>query len=292
MFCDIEPSGYGLDPGQIEPLITDRTSGIIGVHLWGHPCNVRALEAITARRGLAILFDAAHAFACSHEGRMIGGFGDAEVLSFHATKFLNTFEGGAVVTNDDELAHKVRLMRNFGFAGEDTVVQIGTNGKMTEIAAAMGLASLESMDEFVTINRRNYHTYRQELSGIAGVTLIEYDEAQKNNYQYVVVDIDEASSGISRDCLHAVLTAERILVRRYFYPGCHRMGPYSSREPDVGARLPWTERAAGRVLCLPTGTAVVPSDIMTVCAIVRFAVAHGQDIAKRVANLCSAKTLA
>jgi len=263
----------------------------VGVHVWGHPCNVRALEAIAGRHGLALLFDAAHALACSYEGRMIGGFGRAEVFSFHATKFLNTFEGGAVVTNDDELAHKVRLMRNFGFAGEDTVVQIGINGKLTEVAAAMGLASLETMDDVVAINRRNYHAYQQELSGIPGVTLIAYDEAEKNNYQYVVVDIDEGSSGMSRGCLHALLTAERVLARRYFYPGCHSMAPYAVREPDAGVRLPCTERAVARTLCLPTGTAVDPSDIATICDIVRFAVAHGQEIAARVATSHAAQSL-
>src|SRR5438045_3336291 len=136
--------------GDRERLL-ERTTGIVGVHLWGQACEIEALEEIARRRRLKLLFDAAHAFACSHNGRMIGSFGDAEVFSFHATKFFNTFEGGAVVTNDDELAGKIRLMKNFGFSGYDCVSYIGTNGKMSEVSAAMGLTSLESIDEFVAV---------------------------------------------------------------------------------------------------------------------------------------------
>src|SRR5207247_3514885 len=126
------------------------------VHLWGRGCEIAALTEIANRHCLKLLFDAAHAFACSYGGRMIGGFGDAEVFSFHATKFFNTFEGGAVTTNDDELAEKIRLMKNFGFSGFDNVIYIGTNGKMNELSAVMGLTGLESLNDFVYINRRNY----------------------------------------------------------------------------------------------------------------------------------------
>ncbi len=144
LLCDVDPRTHSLNPEQVERLRTPRTTGILGVHLWGRGCDVEALEEIAQRRNLKLLFDAAHAFACSHNGRMIGGFGDAEVFSFHATKFLNTFEGGAVVTNNDELAAKIRLMKNFGFSGYDNVVYIGTNGKMNEMCAAMGVTSLET----------------------------------------------------------------------------------------------------------------------------------------------------
>ena len=139
VFCDIDPRTHNLDPNRIEEMITPRTTGIIGVHVWGRPCAVDALAEIAQRRHLKLLFDAAHAFGCSYQGQMIGNFGDAEVFSFHATKFFNTFEGGAVVTNDDELAAKMRLMKNFGFHGYDNVIYVGTNGKMSEVSAAMGL---------------------------------------------------------------------------------------------------------------------------------------------------------
>src|ERR1035441_9571296 len=156
VFCDIDPRTHNLDPARVEELITPKTTGIIGVHLWGRPCDVEALTEIAQRRNLTLMFDAAHAFGCSYGGKMIGGFGLAEVFSFHATKFCQTFEGGAIVTDNDELATKIRLMKNFGFGGYDNVIYIGTNGKMTEICAAMGLTNLESLEDFVAANRRNY----------------------------------------------------------------------------------------------------------------------------------------
>ena len=159
VFCDVDPYTHNLDPLKIEQAITPRTTGIIGVHLWGRPCNVEALTKIAQNHNLKLMFDASHAFGCSTKGRMVGSFGDAEVFSFHATKFLNAFEGGAIVTNNDELATKIRLMKNFGFAGNDNVVYIGTNGKMHEASAAMGLTGLESLDEFIDVNYQNYKHY-------------------------------------------------------------------------------------------------------------------------------------
>jgi len=283
VFCDIDPDTHTIDPAKVERMITPRTTGILGVHLWGRGCDVEALAAIARRRDLRLLFDAAHAFGCTHNGRMIGGFGDAEVFSFHATKFLNSFEGGAVVTNDDELARKIRLMKNFGFRAYDDVGYIGINGKMTEASAAMGLTSMESMDEFIAVNLVNYHAYRDGLAGIPGVSLVGYDPREKCSYQYVITEIDESKAGLRRDQLLAVLHAERVLARRYFYPGVHRMEPYRSYFPNAELLLPHTRRVSDRVLSLPTGTAVTPEIIARVCAVIRFAVAHGPEIAARLA---------
>jgi dTDP-4-amino-4,6-dideoxygalactose transaminase len=269
VFCDIDPATHHIDPGRIEALITPRTSAIIGVHTWGRACDVLSISEIARRHGLKLMFDAAHAFRCSYHGRMIGSFGDAEVLSFHATKFVNTFEGGAVVTNDDELARKVRLMKNFGFVEEDVVGHIGTNGKMTEVCAAMGLTSLESIDAFVAVNRDNYGRYREELRDIPGVRLMTYDETETCNYQYVIVEVDEAEAGLSRDALIGELRAADVLARRYFYPGCHRMEPYRSYFPHAGLLLPETERVAARVIVLPTGTAMDADLIAFVCDRIR-----------------------
>lgn len=278
VFCDVDSTSHTIDPERIEQLITPRTSGIIGVHLWGRPCAVERVAEIAYRRNLKLLFDASHAFGCSAEGRMIGGFGNAEVFSFHATKFVNSFEGGAVVTNDRDLADKVRLMQNFGFADYDQVVYIGTNGKMSEVAAAMGLTSLESLDEFIEINLRNYRQYRDELSGIPGVKLLAYDESTSCNYQYVVLEIDADVSQIHRDTLQQILWAERVSARRYFYPGCHQMEPYRSYFPHARLLLPNTEQLSDRVLTLPTGTAVGPAEIATICGIIRLAVARADEI--------------
>jgi dTDP-4-amino-4,6-dideoxygalactose transaminase len=215
---------------------------------------------------------------------MIGGFGDAEVFSFHATKFFNTFEGGIVTTNDDELMDKIRLMRNFGFAGHDEVVSTGTNGKMHEISAAMGLTSLESMDEFIATNRSNYELYRDGLEEVPGVQLIEYDEDERDNYQYPVLEVDEAVTGISRDELVSLLHAENVIVRRYFYPGCHRMEPYRTSHPQAGAKLPVTEALSERVLTLPTGGAVTPEQIVEICELLKVAVWSGSEIHRRLSN--------
>ena len=257
VFCDIDPRTHQIDPVRVEAMITPRTSAILGVHLWGQPCDVETLAVIAKKHGLKLMFDAAHAFGCSYGNRMIGGFGDAEVLSFHATKFINAFEGGAVVTNNDQLAEKLRLMRNFGFAGRDQVVYIGINGKMNEAEAAMGLTSLENIDDFIAANYRNYCAYRQGFSSIDGVCLRDYEDQDKSNYQYIITEIDPDQIGLSRDEVALLLTAENIDVRRYFYPGCHRMEPYSAYFPHAGLLLPHTERVLERVLAFPTGTAAL-----------------------------------
>ena len=269
VFCDVDPYTHNLDPLKIEQAITPRTTGIIGVHLWGRPCNVEALTKIAQNHNLKLMFDASHAFGCSTKGRMVGSFGDAEVFSFHATKFLNAFEGGAIVTNNDELATKIRLMKNFGFAGNDNVVYIGTNGKMHEASAAMGLTGLESLDEFIDVNHQNYKHYRKQLATIPGIKFITYNEAEKNNYQYIVLEIDELKFGVARDKLIEVLSAENIMARRYFYPGCHKMEPYRSYFPYNKTLLPETDRLSLKIMSLPTGTAVSLEDISSICHIVR-----------------------
>lgn len=284
VFCDIDPVTCTIDPKQVEAMITPRTTGIIGVHLWGRACQIDELTEIAERRHLKLMFDAAHSFGCTYKGQMIGNFGEAEVLSFHATKFLNSLEGGAIVTNNDELAGKARLMQNFGFEDTDSVIYVGTNGKMNEVSAAMGITSLESINEFIGKNCENYHLYEQELAGINGVQLMKYDETEKTNYQYVVLDFDEAVIGISRDQIKDILGAENVLARRYFYPGCHRMEPYRSHFPHAGLLLPVTERVSQRVLSLPTGTAVSRDDIREICAIIRTAVNHADEIASRLAE--------
>ncbi|HEY9722349.1 MAG TPA: DegT/DnrJ/EryC1/StrS family aminotransferase [Oscillatoriaceae cyanobacterium] len=284
VFADIDPESYTLDPASVERLITPRTTGIVGVHVFGRACDVEALAAIARRHRLKLLFDAAHAFGASHRGAPIGSFGDAEVFSFHATKFVNAFEGGAIVTNDDALAQKVRWMKNFGFSTYDQVDYLGINGKMTEISAAMGLTSLEAIAGFVEVNRANYGRYRARLADLPGVRLIAYDTAERNNYQYVILEVDEARAGLGRDALVALLHAENILARRYFYPGCHQMEPYRSYFPHAGMLLPNTNRLCSRVLALPTGTAVEPEAIDRVCDIVRFALANGPAITERFAQ--------
>lgn len=280
VFCDIDPEKQTINPRQVETLITPRTSGIIGVHIWGQSCDVEALAEIADKHQIKLMFDASHAFGCSHLGKMVGNFGRAEVFSFHATKFLNTFEGGAIVTNDDELNEKLRLMKNFGFVDYDEVIYLGTNGKMSEASAAMGLTSLESISDFMEVNRSNYYLYKKGLAGIPGISLYPFDEKEKYNYQYIVIEIDEEQAQISRDYLVKILHAENVIARRYFYPGCHRMEPYRSLFPHAGLLLHETEKLTQRVIVLPTGTNISEKEITQVCQVIQCAIACSKEIKK------------
>ena len=270
VFADIDPGTHTLDPVAVRRMITPRTTGIIGVHLWGRPAYVEALQEIAIEHGLKLMFDSSHAFGCSHQGKMIGSFGACEVLSFHATKFFNTFEGGAVVTNDDELAEKMRLMRNFGFSGYDNVIHPGTNGKMIEVAAAMGLVNLDAIESVIEANKRNHEVYEEALSGLPGISILTCNKTERNNYQYVVMEVGDACP-VSRDYLIDVLHAENILARKYFWPGCHNMQPYRKLYPHAGLLLPHTQKVADRVVVLPTGTILDEQMINDVSAIIKVA---------------------
>ena len=278
VFADMDPRSHTINPAAIERLITPRTTGILGVHVWGRACDTEAIQSIGRKHRLKIMYDAAHAFGCSHGGKMIGNFGECEVFSFHATKFLNSFEGGAVATNNDELADKMRLMRNFGFKGFDNVGYLGVNGKMTEVCAAMGLTSLEAIDDLIAVNRRNYEGYRRELNGLPGLSVIHYDSTDKNNYQYIVLEVDPDQASLNRDELVAVLHAENILARKYFWPGCHRMEPYRSLQPNASLLLPETERIAARILLLPTGQAVDENMVKEISGIIHSAFSRASEV--------------
>jgi dTDP-4-amino-4,6-dideoxygalactose transaminase len=270
VFADIDPETQVLDPVAVRKMLTPRTTGILGVHLWGRAAPVEALRQIASEHGLKVMYDASHGFGCTHGGVPLGNFGECEVFSFHATKFFNTFEGGAVVTNDDALADKMRLMRNFGFAGYDNVIYPGTNGKMTEVCAAMGLTNLDSLSQFVSGNLANYRAYRAAVEGIEGIRMLDFDAAETNNYQYIVLDVG-SDFGVSRDRLIEILHAENILARRYFWPGCHRMEPYRSHYPNAELMLPNTVRVANSVVVLPTGSAITPDDVAAIASVVRCA---------------------
>jgi dTDP-4-amino-4,6-dideoxygalactose transaminase len=283
VFCDVDPLTHQIDVQHVESLINRHTVAIVGVHLWGRPCNIDALARLAEKHHLKLIFDAAHALGCTYRGSPLGGFGDAEVFSFHATKVANAFEGGAVTTNDDALAEKIRLMQNFGFKGADNVIHLGINGKMHEVSAAMGITSLDSLDFFVEQNRANAAAYREGLGDVPGLHLLEWDARELNNYHYVVFEVDESRAGIDRDTLLAVLHAENVLARRYFWPGCHRMEPYRSLPRYFGLHLPATEKVLSRVLVLPTGTAIDGEGIARICLIVRRAIAQADAVRRHFA---------
>jgi dTDP-4-amino-4,6-dideoxygalactose transaminase len=264
VFCDIDPKTHLLDVEHARSLITPRTSAILGVHLWGQSCQVEALEALCHERGLALLYDAAHAFGCAHRGVPLGNFGQLAVFSFHATKLFTTGEGGVITTNDDALAERLRRMITFGFVDVDCTVDEGINAKLAELPAALGLVNLERVPAFLAANLRNYRAYAEGLAGLPGLRLLRYSEAEDNSHQYVVLELDERA-GCTRDELVAYLKERNVLARRYFTPGCHRHP--RTGNPGTGP-LPGTELACARVCCLPTGSGVSEEDVARICGFI------------------------
>lgn len=269
VFCDIEPNSHQIDVNKIEKLITPKTSAILAVHLWGNACDIDALEKLAAKHKLRLVFDASHSFGSTYRGRTIGAFGDAEAVSFHATKMIQAFEGGAILTNNDSLAEKARLMTNFGFVDFDEVSCIGTNGKLSEIHAAMGLTCLKHLQFILECYKQRHETYQKLLDGIPGLRLVSPEVG--GNCQYVVVEITHELSN-ARDLLCQTLQKERVIARRYFYPGCHNMAPYSNfpKSPNV----PVTDNVASKVLVLPSGPSVTTTDVEIVVSIIALAM-HG-----------------
>ena len=278
-FCVVDPARHLLSPAEVEAKIDSETALLVGVHTWGQPCQIEALEHISAERRIPLVFDSAHAFANEWKGKRIGNFGNAEVFSFHATKFFNTFEGGAIATNDDALASELRHMRNFGFSGFDKVSRLGTNGKMQEISAAMGLCLFDELDALRDAYRRNFLAYRDALANCAGISLLEPEWTGESNCQYVVAVLDPHSPAGLRDRIVDALWAENVLARRYFHPGCHRSAPYSSRLPLPS--LPVTDDLCNRVLVLPTGTAVTPDQIYAIGDCLRLLLSHSAELIAR-----------
>lgn len=268
VFADIDPVTHNIDPDAVQRMITPCTTGIIGVHLWGRAAPIEELKTIADEHGLKLMFDAAHAFGSTYKGQTIGSFGACEVFSFHATKSFNTFEGGAITTNDDTLAETMRLMRNFGFSGYDNVIHPGTNGKMVEVCAAMGLANFDAHPKVIKTNQRNHTAYTEALANITGISVLQYDKIEQNSHHYVVLEVGEECAA-TRDQIVAALQAENILARKYFWPGSHKMKPYVDLFPHAGLMLPHTESLAERIIILPTGNSLSTDDVQRVSSVIR-----------------------
>ena len=274
VFCDIDPRTLNIDPESCEALITERTSAILGVHLWGRPCDIPRLRSVADRHGIHLIFDAAHGFGCGHDNALIGNFGDAEVFSLHATKAFHCGEGGAITTADDGLAERLREIRNFGFVAADTTTRLGINAKMPELSAALGLANLEALAESISRSRRVIECYQAGLRTVPGIE-IRPCTAPRHNFHYAVAELDQGSSGISRDLLVEVLESENVLARKYFFPGCHKLAPYHDESCDS---LPHTEFAAERSLILPAGPEMSPALVDSVCELLGDIVSNAEHL--------------
>jgi len=258
-----------LDPSAVESAITDRTTGILAVHVYGVPCDVYGLADIAERHGLKLLYDGAHSFGTELDGRPIADFGDATVFSFHATKLFNTAEGGAVVARDENVKKQVELLRNFGIVNEVSVLVPGINGKLSELHAALGLSNLARVDAERTIRGKMAEIYRTNLPELAGFTCIILPERSSSSYQYFAIRIDSNISSITRDELYEKLKSYNIFARRYFYPLCSTFPFYRNLPSSQPENLPVAHIAAEQVLCLPFYGGFGEAGAARLCAIIK-----------------------
>ena len=251
VFVDIEPDYFTLDPEKIEAAITPQTTAILPVHVYGNPCKIDEIQKIADIYGLKVIYDAAHVFGVRIKGNSILNFGDLSVLSFHATKVFNTFEGGAIICHDENTKKRIDHLKNFGFAGETTVIAPGINAKMNELQAAFGLIQLKHIDEYISRRKEIAELYRKELSGVKGIRVLYDIEGVDHSYTYFPVLVDENLYGESRDDLYERLKKNNIYGRRYFYPLISQFPTYRGLPSSRPENLPIASNIADHVICLP-----------------------------------------
>lgn len=251
IFADIDPRTCNLDPARIEALITPQTTAIVPVHVYGTPCDTDAIKKIADTYGLKVIYDAAHAFGVKQNGESVLTAGDISMVSFHATKAFNTIEGGLLVMNDSGLKKRVDHLKNFGFVDEETVVGIGTNGKMNELIAAYGLLQLEQVDSDIAKRKASTEVYRELLDGIDGISTLAIVDGVEYNYSYMPIFVDEIKFGKSRDELYDVLKNNDVFGRRYFYPLISEFSAYKGHVSSTNSNLVTAHDIADSVICLP-----------------------------------------
>ena len=251
VFVDIEQETFNLDPAKIESAITPHTTAILPVHVYGNPCNMEAIQKIADTYGLKVIYDACHTFGARYKGVSICHYGDLSILSFHATKVFTTFEGGAIVCQDEKTKKRIDYLKNFGFADEETVVAPGINAKMNEVQAAFGLLQLKYVDEAIAKRKHIAGLYRKKLSSIKGIRCPEDQENMHHNYSYFPVLIDENAFGKTRDEVYDYLLNRGYYSRKYFYPLISEFPAYKGLESALPAHLPVATRVSRQVLCLP-----------------------------------------
>lgn len=250
VFVDIDPHTMNMDPGKIEAAISPETTAILPVHCYGRPCNTDEIERIAEKHGLKVIYDAAHAFNVEHQGSSILNKGDLSILSFHATKVFNTFEGGAIICPNEKTKAHVDRVKNFGFFDEITITTPGINGKMNELQAAFGLLQLKHIDKVIQQRKAIDSTYRKELSSVTGIEFLPEPAATKSNYSYFPILVTELYHK-SRDELYQQLKDNNVFARRYFYPLISDMPMYRELPSAAAENLPAAEKIAQQVICLP-----------------------------------------
>jgi dTDP-4-amino-4,6-dideoxygalactose transaminase len=260
VFADIEPGTFNIDPERIEAAITPHTAAIMPVHCYGHPCRVERIREIAARHGLPVVYDAAHAFGVNYQGESLLLHGDLAVLSFHATKVFNTFEGGAIVCHDAETKQQVDQLKNFGIVDEVMIEAVGLNGKMNECQAAFGLLQLRHLDSALNRRHKVDDTYRRALAGAEGITCVPAPAGSATNYGYFPILVSDGAR-CTRDTMYLELKEQGIFARRYFYPLLSDLPMYSVYPSAASANLPNATRVARQVLCLPMHQDLTEADV-------------------------------
>ena len=266
VFCDIKSSNYTIDEDQIENCITEKTTAIIPVHVYGQICNVKKIERIAKKYNLRVIYDAAHAFGETYQGKGIGNFGDASIFSFHATKPFHSIEGGAITCHDYNFGVRAFQLKNFGFMGEDNVCGIGGNAKLSEFHAAMGLCNLEHLNEIHDGRKRVVDHYRERLRNVTGLRILEEQQGVEENYAYFPVLIDEKQFGEDRDRIYYRLREKGIYARRYFYPLTKDFICYRKQFSDCNT--PVAEYVTEHILTLPLYDSLSDEEIDYICDII------------------------
>lgn len=268
VFVDIDPATGNIDPEKIESAITPRTTAIMPVHVYGKPCDTKRIQEIADRYGLKVIYDAAHAFGVEVEGKSILELGDLSTLSFHATKVYNTIEGGAMIMHDEATKKRIDYLKNFGFAGETTVVGPGINSKVDEIRSAYGLLNLRQVDSAIEARHQVAVKYREALRHVEGVTFFDDTPGVRHNYSYFPIFIDAEKYGMTRDALYEKMKAANVLGRRYFYPLISDFSTYRGLESAAPENLPNAHKMADSVICLPMHHALSDEDVQRVINLV------------------------
>ncbi len=269
VFVDIDKNTGNLDPDKIEAAITPKTTAIMPVHVYGKPCDTKRIQEIADKYGLKVIYDAAHAFGVEVNGESILNAGDMSTLSFHATKVYNTVEGGALVCHDEKTKQRIDYLKNFGFAGETTVVAPGINGKMDEVRSAYGLLNLKYVDSAIEARHQVAIKYREGLKEIPGISYMEDMPGVRHNYSYFPVFVDAEKYGMTRDELYFKMKEKNILGRRYFYPLISEFSTYRGLESAKPELLPNAHKMADSVICLPMYHTLNKKEISTIIGIIK-----------------------
>lgn len=251
VFVDIDPETCNIDPLKIEAAITPKTTAIMPVHVYGKPCDTERIQQIADKYGLKVIYDAAHAFGVEVNGQSVLAAGDISTLSFHATKVYNTIEGGALICHDKKIKERIDYLKNFGFAGETTIIAPGINGKMDEVRSAYGLINLKQVDAAIESRRQVALQYRNALQQVKGIRFVEDVLGVRHNYSYFPIFVDSQEYGMTRDELYFKMKENSVLGRRYFYPLISEFSTYRGLESARPENLPVAHRIADSVICLP-----------------------------------------